>query len=347
MKIAFLLSSLKIGGGEIVALTLARSLSKRGHQVVFLLMKSTGELLDDAQRNYTVIDLNCDRTFKLPLRLFHYARLAKPDVIVASYFKLNICACVARLFNPSFKLYLWEHSRFVKEAGMNLAFLFFANIGYQISSGIIAVSNAVASDIAKNTFLLKSKVSVINNPINFPDGILLKDSSKPLTKLLWIGRVQEGKSPHTSLEILRHLYTKDNFTLDIIGDGPLLSDLKIQAHLMGLSNCVTFHGYSSNVFALAASCDILLVTSRLEGFCNAAAEALYSGLLVVTTNCGGILDIVTHGVNGYVSNSFEPSELADIILKVYKHPLDRHMQRLSVLNFTPSVILDRFLAVIQ
>ena len=310
-------------------------------------MECSGELLEDAFRNFIVVDLNCNRTYKLPIKLLKFVRLEKPDVIVSSYFKLNICACVTRMLSPSFKLFLWEHSRFVKEAGISFAYLLLANIGYQVATGIIAVSNAVAFDIANRTLLPKRKIHVINNPINFPGDVLLKSSNKPLTRLLWIGRIQQGKRPHIALEVLRHLYGQDDFTLDIIGDGPLLCDLKSQANLMGIKKNVTFHGYSSNVFNLAASCDILLVTSKLEGFCNVAAEALYSGLLVVTTNSGGILDIITNGVNGYVCSSFDSRELAHVILKVYKQPVDRYKQRLSSLDFTPSRVLKNFLTVIQ
>ena len=109
-KIAFLLPSLKFGGAERVALNLAMALKAEGIQIDFLLMSLEGEFLAEAERHFNVLNLQCNKTYKLPGRLRVYLAANKPDALISSFWKLNLCACLARLFYPSTKLILWEHS---------------------------------------------------------------------------------------------------------------------------------------------------------------------------------------------------------------------------------------------
>ena len=75
-----------------------------------LLMSVEGELLQEAQRRFNVVDLRCGKTWKLPIALAQYALTTRPAAILSSFWKLNLCACLSRIAYPFARLGLWEHS---------------------------------------------------------------------------------------------------------------------------------------------------------------------------------------------------------------------------------------------
>ncbi|MFA6312036.1 MAG: glycosyltransferase family 4 protein [Sterolibacterium sp.] len=80
----------------------------------------------------------------------------------------------------------------------------------------------------------------------------------------------------------------------------LLAELPLQAvHMIGQVR----HG---DVPGLMGGCDVVLVPSRYENFCNVALEALAAGKAVVGARCGGIPDLVLHEWNGLL---FEPGDV--------------------------------------
>ena len=70
-QIFFLLPNLKFGGAERVSINLASNLKERGFEVYFLLMSLEGEFLKEAKEEFIVLNLSCNRTYKLPFKLIY------------------------------------------------------------------------------------------------------------------------------------------------------------------------------------------------------------------------------------------------------------------------------------
>lgn len=77
---------------------------------------------------------------------------------------------------------------------------------------------------------------------------------------------------------------------------------------------------SSSMASLYHSADVALITSRDEGGPKSAMEALASGVALVSTPVGQTKDLVVNGSNGWLSNSFDPEELANLLMRVYENP---------------------------
>ncbi|EMO27194.1 glycosyltransferase, group 1 family protein [Leptospira interrogans serovar Bataviae str. HAI135] len=93
-------------------------------------------------------------------------------------------------------------------------------------------------------FGLKTKIAVISNGLDLTSfkGTIKRLSSTP--KLLHVGRISYEKNCDVILNSFKLIHDEiPDSTLTIIGDGPALPSLKVQAQNLGVENSVTFTGF--------------------------------------------------------------------------------------------------------
>lgn len=171
----------------------------------------------------------------------------------------------------------------------------------------------------------------------------LTDGHPERTLLLFVGRV----APEKQIEQIKHvLETVPNTHLAIIGDGPFRD--KLEKIYEGLP--VTFAGYLKGQDLSAAYCaaDIFVFPSAIETFGLVVAEAMATGLPVVTSRVGGIPELIESGVNGYI---FEPNDVAQMSAYVQELASDENKRKAmgqkaheSVQHLTWPAIMDEFVA---
>lgn len=138
--------------------------------------------------------------------------------------------------------------------------------------------------------------------------------------VLFAGRLAEKKGVTYLIEAVKDL----DVQLVIVGDGPLREELENQAKPQG--NKVLFLGSKTHeeLSTIYASADIFVAPSITakdgdqEGFGLVIIEAMASGLPVVASKSGGIVDIITHGENGLLSPEKDVKSIArniDSLLK--------------------------------
>ena len=120
-------------------------------------------------------------------------------------------------------------------------------------------------------------------------------------RIVMAGRLSIQKNPLLAMEALALIKEMD-WSLDVVGDGPLKSDMRALAEELGIGERVTQHGWisSDRVAQLMAEADILLMPSLHEGLPMVAIEALQHGLAIVGSRIAGMRDIVEEGVNGFL-----------------------------------------------
>ena len=345
-KIGLLIPSLKFGGAERVALNLAKALKDTGAQVDILLMSNEGEFLVDAQKHFSVIDLKCNKTYKLPGKLLAYFFEHKPDVLLSSFWKLNLCACLAKIIYPWVTLLLWEHSPPSKSKNSpKWLYALTASVFYRLASKVVAVSTGVYNDIDTWTVGLRDKLVIIFNPIMPPEPYSLANLDHSDKKqVLWLGRLDEPKNPGLLLEAFALLSETSNAKLVFVGDGSLKPALEKRCSQLELNNSVSFLGYHSNPYAVIAKSDLLVVSSDREGLPSVIVEAMYCGLRVVSTDCtAGINDILLGNQFGTIVPCRDISAMARAIeteLKTQHRPQD---QIDGAQRFLPKVVAQQFI----
>lgn len=329
-----------------MALSLAKALGDTGARVEFLLMSKEGELLSEAEKNFAVIDLKCNRTYKLPLRLLAHFIRRRPDVLISSFWKLNLCSCLARILFPAVRLLLWEHSQPSRSPNSpKWLYAISASVLYRLANRVVAVSTAVYRDVDLWTRGLHGKLVTIFNPIQPPDPHLLLRREPPRERqLIWVGRLDIRKNPALALEAFAIAARACDATLVFVGDGPLRQELEQRCASLGLDRRVRFLGYLANPYEAIAASDLLVLSSDNEGLPSVIVEAMYCGLRVVSTDCGaGVRDILLDNVYGTIVKSNDSLALANGIKTELNSRGIAQFQIDGAQRFLPHVAAQKFL----
>lgn len=105
---------------------------------------------------------------------------------------------------------------------------------------------------------------------------------------------------------------------DIIGSGNEKQRLLYTIHDLNLDNYVRLLGKlpPSEVRDLLQQADAFLLSSLSEGISNAVLEAMACGLPIVTTDCGGMREAVTDGIEGFVVPVRNPEVMSQALAQL-------------------------------
>jgi glycosyltransferase involved in cell wall biosynthesis len=133
--------------------------------------------------------------------------------------------------------------------------------------------------------------------------------------LLYVGRLAPDKQVEHFKPVLEKLL---NVRLVIVGGGPYQKQL--EESFVGLP--VTFMGYmkGQELATAYASADAFVFASQHESFGLVLAEAIASGLPVVSTRVGGAEDVITNGETGYLVDVGDQSAMTAAIENLISVP---------------------------
>ena len=163
-------------------------------------------------------------------------------------------------------------------------------------------------DLVENHGMPRAKTVVINNPVDLeriqralPPRRPRRSPNGPL-RLVAAGRFTQEKGYDLLIEALALLRDLE-ISLCILGDGPLVPDVKRRAAELGLAGAVTLVGFQANPFRYFAEADAFVLSSRYEGFPNVVLEALACGIGVIATPAVGGTPEILEGLAGSVMAS--------------------------------------------
>lgn len=195
---------------------------------------------------------------------------------------------------------------------------------FQRAAAVHCVSQAICEDAIK--YGLDPKKAWIIRPavdpdffVPNPESIQATDNFRVITtgSLIW----QKGHEyALQAINLLKDRHIDVRFT--IIGDGPERQRVLYTIQDLGLEKEVQLVGSvpPAHVRDLLQQADIFLLSSLSEGISNAVLEAMACGLPVVTTDCGGMREAVTDGIEGFTVPVRDPETMAAALAKLARDP---------------------------
>lgn len=336
-QVCLIIGQLGLGGTEKQLVLLARGLRDRKVETTVLVMFDGGpgeEALREA--GITVVRLGF-RTkkagWRMPAanllafwRLVAHLRRTRPDILHAFLFHAYVLAAPAARLAGVPVLVAGRRSMGEFAEGHRV-FAAVERVATRATDFLIANARAVAENTRSRERIPQSKITVVYNGLTDSafDQVPPAAFTTQSPVVLCVANLIAYKGHRFLLQGIAALQrTGLACTLLLAGDGPERASLERQAKRLAID--ARFLGARTDVQALLARADVLVLPSLHEGMSNAVMEAMAAGRPVVATAVGGTVELLRG--RGVLVPPADPDALADGLRRVLTEPeLAGHLVR--------------------
>ena len=314
--------SMEFGGVEKVVINQLKNLDKNVFDVTLLLKMYQGGMRDQIPQDIDTIYLTKGKEDFSKFKLFFFIQLilrniklrflAKFPFFVHQFFlkkKIDIIVSptytsfddVLNSYDKNAKKIAWFHTdiRDGKDHSNNLRIL----DKLKKFDWVVFGSRQTQQVIVDQYNITFPSSQVIYNPIDI-EGTRNKSNEFPIDYeqrpvFLSIGRLNKRKGYHTLMQAHKSLLNEGiTHSVVIIGDGEENLPLKNLARELGVENSFLFYGAKANPYPYIKACDYYILSSDSESYPLTIGEVLIIGKPIISTNVGGISEMMTHNENG-------------------------------------------------
>ena len=299
-KVALLLPNFVAAGTQRAQLLVAKGLIEIGSEVDVVVARSHGSLAAEVPARVRTIMLGGTTEWSPVGALSRYLQEAQPDHLLSALNPTNLLALRAsRRAGTSTRLAMSLHNHFEEKwrnvftPSAPLRRLLFRWM-YQRSNAVVTVSNELRQYLITSMRLDPKSVHVIENPV---DSVALRALSEAPVEHPWlapdsdsqvligVGRLTRQKDFATLIQALRSVRESRPARLLLLGEGEERSALESLCSRLGIRSAVDFVGFQANPYAWMRRSDLLVLSSRWEGYPLVLLEALALGGRIVATDC--------------------------------------------------------------
>ncbi len=291
----------------------------------------SAEILPSMSRKINLID-----DFKAFIQIVRIIKSFKPDIVHTHASKAGILGRIAaRLMGVPVIVHTYHghvfHGYF--HPMINRIIVFIERLLGKISTTIITISSTQYTEITDTYRIVPSNKACII-PLGFDltrfeaskvnrDTIRKELNLKSnQTAVAIVGRLAPIKNHHLFIDAaaITHKKHPEEFIFFIIGDGELRDALKsyVSNSYPTLVNSIVFMSWVKDMTGCYPAMDIVCLTSLNEGTPVSLIEAQASGIPVISTNVGGVKDIIVEKKTGIILKEKSAEELS-------KHLIDLHI----------------------
>ena len=303
------------GGSGIVATELGLELAARGHEIHFISYANPIRLDPGTPRiHYHEVEVSTYPLFQYPpyclalaSRMAEVAECYDLDLLHVHYaLPHSISALLAKQMTTARRLPFITtlHGTDITLVGADRSYFPITKFSIEQSDGITTISDYLEAQTVE-VFGIAKPIRVIHNFVNCdlyrPSAERRAGESRAEKRLIHISNFRPVKRVLDCIRILQEVRRSVPVHLLMAGDGPDRGPAEMLAHQLGVSNHVTFLGKQDHIERLIPQADVLLLPSEMEAFGLAALEAMACGVPPVATLTGGVSELITHGVDGYLA----------------------------------------------
>jgi glycosyltransferase involved in cell wall biosynthesis len=326
VRIAQLVLSGDVAGGQLVALAVARAAKERGDQVVFL-APTRGPFTDLVESEGMALRLvDVSRTFRLA-DAWRLGRLLRGVDVLHTHTALaaNVMSRVAgRVAGVPVVSHLHIENHFRPQPAPAAVLRTLDNATARLAARVVTVSDATRRALVAQGYPA-SHVEVVPNGValpvgggaasraGVPDGVPLVGE---------VGRLCDVKGQRELIEALRLLPGVHAVLVgeDLETGGSYRALLEREARRLGVADRVVFAGYRRDAGAILEGIDVAVLPSWIEGMPLVVLEAMARRRPVVATAVGGTPEVVVDGETGLLVPPRDSTALAEAIRSLVADP---------------------------
>jgi N-acetyl-alpha-D-glucosaminyl L-malate synthase BshA len=292
----------------------------------------------------------------LATKMAEVAEAASLDLLHVHYaIPHSVCAFLARSMRSPRKLPFITtlHGTDITLVGVNSSYLGITRFAIEESDAVTAISNNLRENTLRE-FEIRKPIEVIYNFVNCDKYIRrvnddYRQSLAPAGEkiLVHLSNFRPVKRVTDAIEIFARVRRKVRSRLLLIGDGPDRAAAEILAYKRGVHQDTLFLGKQDNVEEILGISDVLLLPSEMESFGLAALEAMACGAPPVATRVGGVPELITHGVDGFLAGVGDVEAMAGFALQLLGNPtlhaeISYAARQTAMKRFCSSLIIPKY-----
>lgn len=310
MKIAYVITRAdSVGGATVHVRDMARSMLDRGHRVQ-VYVGGTGPVTEQLAAvgipfhplEHLRRAVNPVRDLRALTELMRALQQFQPDLVSTHTAKagwVGRAAC-ARLGLPAI------HTPHGLPFGPRMpgprgaVFWLAEKLAAPWSRAVVCVSEAERQLALEHRLAPPDRLIVVYNGVRdiSPDLAARPGTAPP--RIVSVARFEPPKDHATLLEALGRLRSLD-WTLDLVGDGPLQGASEGLAARLDLAGRIRFLGYRADPAPILAAAQVFVLSSRSEAMPRSVLEAMRAGLPVAATRVGGLPEAIDNEKNGVLT----------------------------------------------
>jgi N-acetyl-alpha-D-glucosaminyl L-malate synthase BshA len=320
------------GGSGVMATELGKELAKGGHQVHFISYALPFRLTNFVENVvFHEVEMSSYPLFEFPL---YALALASKMVEVVEYEKLDLLhvhyaiphassAYLAKQMlkkKKDLKVITTLHGTDITLIGLEPSFLPLVKFSIEESDGVTAVSRSLKEQTL-SSYNIEKDIEVIPNFVDTDiykpskDGGLRQHVAPNGEKVLvHTSNFRVVKRVTDTIRILERVIKEVPSKLLLVGDGPDRSECERLCRQLGLCDDVKFLGKQDGLVEILSASDIFLIPSQSESFGLAALEAMACGLPVISSNIGGLPELVRHNETGFIAGIGDIERMAKYVI---------------------------------
>jgi L-malate glycosyltransferase len=346
------------GGSGIVATELGLELAQRGHEVHFISYANPIRLDPDTPGIfYHEVEVSTYPLFLYPpyslalaSRMAEVAAKHKLDLLHVHYaIPHSISALLAQEMTTERRLPFITtlHGTDITLVGTDRSYFPITKFSIERSDGVTTISEFMRRRTV-DFFGIKSPIEVIHNFVNC--SIYLPDEEaqrKGKKRILHISNFRPVKRVLDCVRALAEVRKEVDAELVMAGDGPDRGPAEQLARELDLDQHVRFLGKQDHMERLIPSMHALHLPSETEAFGLAALEAMACGVPPVATRAGGVPDLITDGVDGYMEHvgdiAAQTRRLVNLLSDTdLRTKLSQAARRTAEAHFSTELIIPRY-----
>jgi N-acetyl-alpha-D-glucosaminyl L-malate synthase BshA len=351
-----------VGGSGILATRLGVEFAKRGHQVHFITYERPFAVQGIDQENVHIHLVNV-----LEYPLFKYppytVALASEMARISKDEKLNVLNVHYAIPHATAALLAREitgvpyvvtlHGSDVTILGSDPSYHLVNNYSVEKADAVTAVSEFMQRE-AYERLGIEHEVKVIPN---FVDAEVFSPEKRVIDKtgcdecggIIHVSNFRPVKRVADLVHAMAIIVKEEpKAHLTLVGDGPdrhgverLINSLKLQGN-------IKMTGFRSDIPNLMSCADVGVLCSETESAPLTLLEGMSTGLPMVSTRVGGVLEILNDGENGLLVPPKSPEELAQTILRLYRdgklrEKLGKNARKTVLKRYTAEKVVNQYL----